>query len=82
MTELPSGARQICEVLSHAAAFRRSQKPSKRPLRMQQRRARMALAPLTDQCIPARLRRAPMACLQPASTTPVATHRPLARNAG
>ena len=75
------GARQICEVLSHAAAFRRSQKASKRPLRMQQRRARMALAPLTDQCMPARLRRAPTACLQPASTMPVATHRPLARNA-
>ena len=47
------------------------------PLRMQQRRARMALAPLTDQCMPARLRLAPTACLQPASTTPVATHRPL-----
>ena len=48
----------------------------------QQRRARMASAPVTDQCIPVRLRRAPMACLHPASTTPVATHRPLARNAG
>ena len=64
-----------------AFAARRSQKSSKRPLRMQQRRAMMALAPVTVQRMPARLSRAPI-CLHPASTTPDETHRPLARNCG
>ena len=64
-----------------AFAARRSQKSSKRPLRMQQRRAMMALAPATVQRMPARLSRAPI-CLHPASTTPDETHRPLARNCG
>ena len=58
-----------------AFAARRSQKSSKRPLRMQQRRAMMALAPATVQRMPARLSRAPI-CLHPASTTPDETHRP------
>ena len=56
----------------HQAALpaRRSQKSSKRPLSLQHRRAMMALAPATVQCMPARLSRAPMASLHPASTTP------------
>ena len=36
----------------------------------------MALAPVTIQCMPARLRRAPTACLHPASTTPDDTQSP------
>ena len=67
----------------HQAALgvdRRSQKSSKRPLSLQQRRAMIASAPATVQCIPARLQRVPMATLQPASTTPVEVHSPLARN--
>ena len=50
-------------------------------LRMQQRRAMMALAPATVQRMPARLSRARI-CLQPASTTPDEMHWPLARNCG
>ena len=57
-------------------AARRSQKFSKRPVRMQQRRAMMALAPATVQRMPARLSRAPI-CLQPASSTPDEMHSPL-----
>ena len=64
-----------------AFAARCSQKSSKRPLRMQQRRAMMALAPATVQRMPARLSRSPI-CLHPASTTPDEMHRPLARNCG
>ena len=59
-----------------ACVARRSQKSSKRPLRMQQRRAMMALAPATVQRMPARLNRAPI-CLQPASTTPEEMHQAL-----
>jgi len=59
-----------------AADDRRSQKSSKRPLSLQQRRAIIASAPATVQCIPDRLQRVPTASLQPASTTPVETHRP------
>ena len=58
-----------------AFVARRSQKSSKRPLRMQQRRAMMALAPATVQRMPARLSRAPI-CLHPTSTTPDEMHRP------
>ena len=80
--EAARGARHHCEMpLQAAFAARRSQKSSKRPLRMQQRRAMMALAPATVQRMPARLSRAPI-CLHPASTTPDETHRPLARNCG
>ena len=42
----------------------------------------MALEPGTVQCIPARLRRVPMASLHPASTTPVEVHKPWAWNSG
>jgi len=49
------------------AVERRSQKSSKRPLSLQQRRAIMASTPATLQCIPERLQRVPMASLQPAS---------------
>ena len=75
------GVRQICEIHDIAQA-RRSQKSSKRWLSTAQRRAMMALAPATVQRIPPRLRRVAMMCLQPPSTTPVATHRPIARNLG
>jgi XapX domain-containing protein len=50
-----------------------AQKSSNRPERMQQRRAMMALAPLTDQRIPDCLRRSPITVRQPASTTPEPT---------
>ena len=75
------GVRQICEIACYAQT-RRSQKSSKRLLSTAQRRAMMALAPATLQRMPPRLRRVPMMCLQPPSTTPVATHRPTARNFG
>src|SRR5882724_7457632 len=52
---------------------REAQKSSKRPDRIQQRRAMMALAPRTDQCIPDCLRRSPITVRQPASTTPEPT---------
>ena len=42
----------------------------------------MALAPRKVQYMLARLRRVPMATLQPASTTPVEVRRPWARNSG
>ena len=64
---------------SHQAAMAsdlRSQKSWKRPLNRQQRKAMMALEPLTVQCMPERLRRVPMASLHPASTTPVEVHKP------
>ena len=64
------------------AQARRSRKSSKRWLSTAQRSAMMALAPATLQRMPPRLRRVPMMCLQPPSTTPVATHRPIARNFG
>ena len=64
------------------ALARRSQKSSKRLLSTAHLRAMMALAPATVQRIPPRLRRVPTMCLQPPSTTPVATHRPMARNFG
>ena len=76
-----AGVRQICEIACYAQT-RRSQKSSKRLLSTAQRRAMMALAPATLQRMPPRLRRVPMMCLQPPSTTPVATHRPTARNFG
>jgi hypothetical protein len=41
-----------------------------------QRRAMMALAPFTVQCMPARLSRVPITTLQPASTTPVEVQKP------
>jgi hypothetical protein len=65
---------------NHAAARseRRSQKSSKRPLSLLQRRAMMAFAPLTVQCMPARLRRVPITTLHPASRTPVEVHKPRA----
>ena len=75
------GVRRICEIHDLALA-RRSQKSSNRLLSMAQRRAMMALAPGTVQRMPPCLRRAPMMCLHPPSTTPVATHRPIARNFG
>ena len=65
-----------------AFAVRRCQKSSKRPLRMQQRRAVMASAPATVQRMPARLSRAPMTSLQPDSTTADDTQRAAARNSG
>src|SRR6516164_8820047 len=52
---------------------REAQKSSNRPEKMQQRRARMALAPGTDQRIPDCLRRSPITVRQPASTTPEPT---------
>ena len=79
--EATTGVRLICEI--HAAApARRSQKSSKRLLSTAQRRAMMALAPRTVQRIPPCLRRAPTMFLQPPSTTPLATHRPIALNFG
>ena len=81
----PRGARQFCEMCSSVStgyAARRTQKSSKRPLSLYERRAMMALAPSTVQCIPGRLRRVPIATLQPASTTPEPTHSPCARNRG
>ena len=59
-----------------------SQKSSKRPLRRQQRKAMMELAPRTVQNIPERFSRAPMTALQPASITPEPTKSPMARNRG
>ena len=53
-----------------------SQKSSHRAERRAQRRARIALAPLTVQCIPARLSRTHAVVLQPASTTPDPMDRP------
>src|ERR1035438_9700158 len=71
---------------SHAAAFlgveRRSQKSSKRPLSLEQRRAMMLLAPETLQCMPDRLSRVPINTLQPASRTPVEVHKAWAWNFG
>ena len=75
------GVRRICEIHDFAQA-RRSQKSSKRLLSTAQRRAMMALAPATVQRMPPCLRRAPTMFLHPPSTTPVATHRPIARNFG
>ena len=49
------------------------QKSSNRLLSMQLRKAMMALAPSMLQCIPEHLRRVPITCLQPASTTPELT---------
>ena len=72
---------RICEIHGIAPA-RRSQKSSKQLLSTAQRRAMMALAPSTVQRIPACLRRAPTMFLQPPSTTPLATHKPIARNFG
>ena len=65
--------------ISHQLTFFRYQKSSKRQLRTQHRRVRIALAPGTLQCIPERFSLAPMAFLQPALTTPLDTHRPCAR---
>ena len=76
-----AGVRRICEIHGIASA-RRSQKSSKRLLSTAQRRAMMALAPSTVQRIPPCLRRAPTMFLQPPSTTPLATHKPIARNCG
>src|SRR6266481_1578027 len=59
---------------------REAQKSSKRPDRMQQRRAMMALAPRTDQCIPDCLRRSPITVRQPASITPEPTKNFFSRN--
>ncbi len=81
LAEDGKGARRICEIHDITPA-RRSQKSSKRLLSTAQRRAMMALAPVTVQRMPPCLRRAPTMCLQPPSTTPVATHRPIARNLG
>lgn len=47
-----------------------SQNCSNRPERIQQRRAMMALAPLTDQNMPERLSREPTTVRHPASITP------------
>ena len=55
---------------SGSYGVREAQKSSNRPERMQQRKARMALAPRTDQRMPDCLRRSPMTVRQPASTTP------------
>src|SRR5437867_9791295 len=78
------GAHQIYG--SHAATCfrseRRSQKSWKRPLSLLQRRAMMALAPLTVQCMPARLSRVPTTILQPDSTTPVEVQKPCFSNCG
>ncbi len=67
----------------YAEALRRgltqAQKSSKRPERMQQRKAMIALAPRTDQRMPDCLRRSPMTVRQPASTTPEPTKYFLAR---
>ena len=65
---------------NHAAtrSLRHSQKSSKRPLSFEQRRAMMAFAPLTVQCIPARLRRVPITTLHLASRTPVEVQNPCA----
>jgi hypothetical protein len=64
----------------HAAganrAARRSQKSSKRPLSLAQRRAMMALAPQVVQCMPVRFSLVPMTILHPASRTPVEVHKP------
>ena len=60
-------------------AAREAQKSSKRPERMQQRKAIIALAPRTDQRMPDCLRRSPMTVRQPASTTPEPTKNFLAR---
>ena len=59
-------------------AERCCQKDSSRLLSLAQRRAMMALAPASDQCIPARLRRVLMATLQPAATTPEEVQSPRA----
>ena len=73
------GARQNFGI-NHHLTFFRYEKSSKRRLRTQYRRARIALAPGALQCIPERFSLAPMAFLQLASTTPLDTHRPCARN--
>ena len=67
-SDLGDHAATLCEY--------RSQKSSKRPLSFEQRKAMMAFAPFTVQCIPARLSLVPTTTLQPASTTPVAVHNP------
>src|SRR5581483_4544960 len=59
---------------------REAQKSSKRPERMQQRRAMIALAPRTDQRIPECLSRSPMTVRHPASTTPDPTKKSFLRN--
>jgi energy-coupling factor transporter ATP-binding protein EcfA2 len=81
--ELNMGARQIWG-RTHAAigSDLRSQKSSKRPLSLEQRRAMMAFAPKTVQCMPARLSLVPMTTWQPASTTPVEVQRPCLWNSG
>ena len=66
------GAGQIFGI-SHQLTYFRYQKLSKRRLRTQHRRARIALAPGTLQCIPERFSLAPMAFLQPALITPLDT---------
>ena len=74
----PSGSKSDSRRMMSLSCERRS---SKRLLRMQQRRAMMALVPATVQRMPARSSRAPI-YLHPASTTPDETHRPLPRNCG
>src|SRR5450432_3059331 len=64
------------------AARGNSQYSSNLPLKRQQRRAMMALAPRTVQNMPDRFRRDPMTDLQPASTTPEPTKSPFSRNSG
>src|SRR6266849_3949968 len=79
------GAHQIWGKSHAATCFRserRSQKSSKRPLSLLQRRAMMALAPFTVQCMPARLSRVPITSLQPASTTPVEVQKHCLCNSG
>ena len=75
-----TGARRIFEIWFHAASALCSQKASKRLLSRLHRRAMMALAPLTVQCMPERLRRLQTTLRHPASTTPEATPKPWARN--
>src|ERR1035437_5338382 len=73
----------VCDIKVKDQATRASsKKSSKRPLRRQQRKAMMALAPRTVQNIPERFRRDPMTDLQPASITPEPTKSPMARNRG
>jgi hypothetical protein len=63
------------KVVSHVAfrADRRAQKSSNLPRDLQQRRAMMALAPRTVQCMSPRFRRVTTMSLHPASTTTVET---------
>ena len=69
---------RVHEIKRGGYEVRAAQKSSKRPERMQQRRARMALAPRTDQCMPDCLRRSPTTVRQPASMTPEPTKQFLA----